>query len=144
MMRFVPRLAAAAALALGLAACEDPLGGGLVPVRFTVTERPTPEFAVASEAARSVTVRGTFGFSSCDEIDPDARLDGNTLVFRLEADGSGGACLPVLEVRGYRAEMSSLEPDTYHVRVEHVGTTDSYDGTTRPDGVRFEANVTVR
>jgi len=40
--------------------------------------------------------------------------------------------------------VSGLKVGTYRVSVEHVGTIDSYDGVTRPDGVRFVADATVQ
>lgn len=136
------RRMAVAAFALALAACENPLGEGGVPVSFTVTARPTPDFAVLSESPRTVTIHGTYGFSGCDAPDPGARLEGNTVVFRLEME-KHPECPMAGMVSGYRAVINNIPAGTYQVRVEHVGTFDNWNGTTLPDGVRFTGNVTV-
>ncbi|HEU4556559.1 MAG TPA: hypothetical protein VFS20_01875 [Longimicrobium sp.] len=133
---------AVAAFSLALAACEDPLGTGGVPVSFSLTNRPSPDYAVSSESPRTVTVRGTFGFSGCDEADPGARVEGNTVIFRLEMERHS-ECPMALQILGYRAQISNIPAGTYQVRVEHVGTTDAWDGPPLPDGVRFTGNVTV-
>jgi hypothetical protein len=146
MKKFVPMgRIVAVAFSLALAACGDPLGTGGLPVRFTVADRPTPDFAVVSEAPRTVTIRGTFGFGPCDFPDPGARVEGNTVIFRLEMErrSNGGTCPATVEVRGYRAEIANIAAGTYQVRVEHVGTSDNWGGPTLPNGVRFTGNVTV-
>lgn len=136
------RRMAVAAFALALAACDNPLGEGGVPVNFTLAERPSPDFIVLSESPRTVTINGTFGISGCDAPDPGARVEGNTVVFRLEVDHHP-ECPAALQIRGYRAVLNNIAAGTYQVRVEHVGTTDNWNGTTPPDGVRFTGNVTV-
>ena len=133
---------AVAAVSMALAACEDPLGAGGVPVSFTTTDRPTPDFRVESATPRTITIHGTYGRLQCDAPDPGARVEGNTVIFRLEMERSG-ECQPEVLVRGYRVVVSNIAAGNYQVRVEHVGTTDDWTGTTQPDGVRFTGNVTV-
>ena len=147
MKTFLPVVrTAVAALSLALAACENPFGEGHMPVTFSPRDRPTPNFFVESTRPGIVTIHGTYGISGCNEYEPDARMEGSTLVFHLEkrSGGGGDSCPMHLMIMGYRAEVSRLKGGTYHVRVEHVGTTDHYDGVERPNGVRFEGDVMVQ
>ncbi len=146
MKKFAPVVRIAVAVfSLALAACSDPLGSGGVPVQFTLIPRPTPDFSVESENPRTLIIRGTFGYGQCVSPDVAARVEGNTVIFRLEMEerNNGGVCPGVITVSGYRANLTNIPAGTYQVRVEHVGTTDNWTGTTQPDGVRFTGNVTV-
>jgi hypothetical protein len=154
MAKFVSTLRTlAGALSLAaLAACSDATGGDRVPVTFTLIAlhlAGTPAFAAGSSAAGTVTIYGTYGRGGCDTDNPTARLDGNLLVFRLELKrNTPDTCPSILQIYSYRADITTLAPGTYHVRVEHAGTPDVTDpgqnATPLGDGVRLETDVVVQ
>lgn len=154
MTKFVHTLrAAVGALSLAaLAACSDTTGGDGVPVTFTriaLHLAGTPAFAAGSSAAGTVTIYGTYGRGGCDLENATARLDGNLLVFRLELKThTEASCPDILQLSSYRADVTTLAPGTYHVRVEHAGMVDATDpgqnATPLGDGVRLEMDVVVQ
>jgi hypothetical protein len=154
MPKFVHTLhAAVGALSLAaLAACSNPTGGDRVPVAFTPIAlhlAGTPPFAAGSSAAGTVTIYGTYGRGGCDIENATARLDGNLLVFRLALQhNTQTGCPDILQLSSYRADVTTLAPGTYHVRVEHAGTADVADpgqnAAPLGNGVRLETDVVVQ
>jgi hypothetical protein len=136
-----------------LAACSSATGDDGLPVAFTPIAlhlAGSPAFTAGSSAAGTVTVYGTVGLGGCDVPQASARLEGTLLVVRVAMKEPSGnvACPDILQVIGYRAEVTALAPGTYHLRLEHANTIDVTDpgqpGTPLGDGVRLETNVTVQ
>jgi hypothetical protein len=138
-----------AILLLAVAACGELTGSGRLTTLFAtqpLSGDVAPGFLVSSSVPGTVDIAGSFGVLGC-VTGEHARADrkGSTVTFRVSVSATpGSVCPDSVFFTAYQARIVGLKGQTYHLRIEHYGTSDSTATGVLPAGLRYEQDVQVK
>jgi hypothetical protein len=100
----------------------------------------------AGQGGGQVVVDGVIGLVGCPSVSAQGTRNLDEVTLSVRVSNAGNDCPTMLHGFHYHAVLSGLEAGTYHLRVEHTGSSDAgvvagYGG--EASEVRYEQDVVV-